>query len=270
MPKSEILLARQHTLLWNEDLCLDIAPGARSIPMNLLHDRHAEELSFPEIYYGVRRSYPTEITVTPYLMATSEIRRRDRRGATPSHVLYMGMKILRHRVVDGLYSTFKCVQETAKITRQMLENRGFVEECVNRDLAFFKSVPNSMQYWSDRRKDLFAMIRQLGKPTMFMTLSANEIRWPHLLNTLRRLNNQFQNLHVEDPLVDLSCSQRCTLVNEDPVTCCIYFNKLVDVIMTMLQSHYHRNPFGKYRVIDYFERIEFQREPTRSYFVVAR
>ncbi|GFW94966.1 hypothetical protein TNCV_1464641 [Trichonephila clavipes] len=33
-------------------------------------------------------------------MATSEIRRTDRRGATPDHVLYMAMKMLRIRVVE--------------------------------------------------------------------------------------------------------------------------------------------------------------------------
>jgi hypothetical protein len=49
-----------------------------------------------------------------------------------------------------------------------------------------------------------------------------------------------------------------TLVNEDPVTCCIYFKKFVDVLMSLLKSKQKHNPFGQYRVIDYFIRIEFQ------------
>lgn len=45
---------------------------------------------------------------------------------------------------------------------------------------------------------------------------------------------------------------------EDPVTCAIYFNKLVHVLMSMLTARKSYNPFGQYRVLDYFLRIEFQ------------
>jgi hypothetical protein len=51
---------------------------------------------------------------------------------------------------------------------------------------------------------------------------------------------------------------RSTLVNKDAVTCCLYFKKLVDCIMNLLKAKKSYNPFGKYRVIDYFLRIEFQ------------
>ena len=88
VPESEVLLARQHTLLWDEDRCLDIAPGQKSTPVNIIYDRYAEDLSFPAIYYGVPRTLNIDVSVTAYMMATSEIRRRDRRGVTPQHILY--------------------------------------------------------------------------------------------------------------------------------------------------------------------------------------
>jgi hypothetical protein len=47
------------------------------------------------------------------------------------------------------------------------------------------------------------------------------------------------------------------LVNEDPVTCVIDFNKLVDINMRVLQ-HRKISPFGEHRIVDYFKRIEFQ------------
>jgi hypothetical protein len=47
------------------------------------------------------------------------------------------------------------------------------------------------------------------------------------------------------------------LVNGDPVTCVMYFNKLVDVIMRVLQLR-KISPFGEHRIGDYFKRIEFQ------------
>lgn len=83
---------------------------------------------------------------------------------------------MRLLVSEGLHSTFKVNADAFNITRKMIEDHEFLEECVENNLAFLKSIPNSIQYWNTRKKDLFAMIRQLGKPTMFLTISANEIR----------------------------------------------------------------------------------------------
>jgi hypothetical protein len=132
MPESELLAARQHTLLWNENHCLHISPGQHSTPMNIIYDNYAKELSFPSIYYGHPCTFSMNISVTPYMIATSEICRRDRCGVTPQHVLYMAMKILRLRVVDGIYNTFRCVRENENITRRMLEDRQFMEEYVEK------------------------------------------------------------------------------------------------------------------------------------------
>lgn len=252
---SDCIVARQHTLLWNEENCLDIAPGQHSMPLNIVYDTHAEELSFPNIYLGIDRRYKDGVRVTPYMMATSEIRRKDRRGVTPQHILYMAMKILRMRVVEGMFHTFK-TSSTVNVTRAMLNDKEFIRDCMEKNLSFLKSIPNSMQYWQDRKRDLFAMMRQLGKPTVFLTLSANEIRWPGLLSVLHRLSDSYKDVQNVEAL---SRSMRCHLVNEDPVTCCIVFNKLVDILMSMLCSKTKANPFGdRYRVVDYFKRIEFQ------------
>ena len=97
-------------------------------------------------------------------------------------------------------------------------------------------------------------IHTVFPPTAFLTISANEIRWPKLISILHRLNDYYKDVNVED----LTRSMRSTLVKEDPVTCCVYFNRLVDVIMRILKSKYHHNPFAQYRVADYFLRIEFQ------------
>lgn len=122
----ESLAARQQTLLWNEENVLEIAPGQKSRPLNIIFDHFAEELSFPQIYFGVGRNFNPNLHITPYMIANSEIRRRDRRGVTPEHILYLTMKILRLRVVDGIFNTFRCVRETESISRRMLEDRSFL------------------------------------------------------------------------------------------------------------------------------------------------
>jgi hypothetical protein len=63
------------------------------------------------------------------------------------------------------------------------------------------------------------MIRQLGKPTVFLTNSASEYRWSDLLRVLHKLEKRSEFVGEGDPAVELSADVRTTLVNEDPVTC---------------------------------------------------
>lgn len=107
--------------------------------------------------------------------------------------------------------------------------------------AFLKSIPNSVQYWQSRKKDLFAMIRQLGKPTVFLTMSANEISWKRPLKTLHKLK---YGTDISDSEIDqLHYKVKAELINEDAVTCAIYFNKLVNVMLAILQNK-TVGPFG--------------------------
>lgn len=252
----ESLTAQQHTLLWNPDQYLAIAPGQHKIPKSLLFDEHAEELSFPAIYLGQFREFKENVSVTPFMMASSELRRTDRRAVTPHHLLYMAIKIIRIRVRDSLSIAFKHVGTDTKITKQQIESESYIHNCIETNLAFLRSIPNSTWYWMQRKRDLFAMIRQLGKPPIFLTMSANEIGWPDLLKLLFKLKNG--GLEISDEqLKDLSFIDKSTLINEDSVTCAIYFNKIVNAIILILQSK-RFSPFGKFRIKHYFKRIEFQ------------
>ena len=51
---------------------------------------------------------------------------------------------------------------------------------------FLKTIPSSPAFWQQKQKELVSMIRQLGCPTFFLTLSAAETKWPELLRILKR------------------------------------------------------------------------------------
>ena len=48
-----------------------------------------------DIYCGVGRKFREGLGVAPFRIVTSEVRRIDRKGLTPVHILYMAMKIFR-------------------------------------------------------------------------------------------------------------------------------------------------------------------------------
>ncbi|CAF4915856.1 unnamed protein product [Pieris macdunnoughi] len=264
IPIEESLIAQQQTLMWNDDMYLRIASGEGDAPRSFLFDEHAEELSFPQIYLGQFREFRD--AVTPFMMATSELRRSDRRGVTPQHLLYMAMKIMRIRIKDSLHISFKHVGQGIAITKEQIQSDDYIHGCIETNLAFLRSIPNSAYYWAERKRDLFAMIRQYGKPTVFFTISANEIGWPKLLQLLHNLKNNAK-ISVEEA-ADLHFIEKSTLINEDAVTCAIYFNKLVEIILKILQSKRH-SPFKKYRILHYFKRIEFQHRGSPHAHILA-
>ncbi|XP_042150314.1 uncharacterized protein LOC120844489 [Ixodes scapularis] len=245
----------QHTLVWDEAKFLAIAPGEGKRPVSILYDEHAEELSFPQIYLGEPRRVDASAKPTVFTHAMSEVRRSDRRGATPQHVLYMAMKVFRHRVAGDMCVAFRNIKALETLTKQQLFDKDFVQQAVKHDMAFMHGTPNTVQYWTKRKKDLFAMIRQLGEPTAFLTLSASEMHWPDLVQLFQRL--RLKPGEIEVPLEQMNSIYRAQLVNDDPVVCAIYFDRLVRVILNILRNT-RVSPFRPYIVVDYFKRIEFQ------------
>lgn len=99
------------------------------------------------------------------------------------------------------------------------------------------------------------MIRQLGRPHFFLTLSASELHWDRLFETLERLRVGPEGR--ARVIGELSALERVDLVNNDPVACAIYTHRIFDVIMNILRDK-RCPPFRPYVVVDYFKRVEFQ------------
>ncbi|KAL3175810.1 hypothetical protein MRX96_000996 [Rhipicephalus microplus] len=244
---------------------LHLAPGENRVPLALFMDAYAEELAFPTIYMGGPRKIIGPRS-TPFAMASNEIRRTDRRGATPEHVLYMAAKVMRYNVSES-NMMFRTNETTGFITREQFENGGkkFLEEMLDRDLAFMWGVPNTVQYWQDRRSELFAMIRQLGKPHAFLTMSASEVHWERLLETLQRLRVGPDG--TPRPVSEMMAWEGVELVNEDPVACAMYINRIFDVIMNVLADR-NCSPLRPYVIRDYFKRVEFQQRGSAHVHVI--
>lgn len=144
-----------------------------SVPLSILFDEYAEELSFPTIY-GQFRTYRDGINVTSYMQATSELRHTDRRCVDPRHLLYLAAKIMRQRVSKNVSVAFKHFGYNTKITKEDIQSENYINNCIESNLAFLCCIPNSAWYWLECKRDLFAIIRQLGAPAAFMILGANE------------------------------------------------------------------------------------------------
>ena len=58
-------------------------------------------------------------------------------------------------------------------------------------------IPRHPPYFEHKRKDLMAMIRQLGIPTLFISLSAADTKWLELLQSIYKLTNKKNITHEQ-------------------------------------------------------------------------
>ena len=76
---------------------------------------------------------------------------------------------------------------------------------------------------------VFVMLCQLGKPTMFLLLSASEYSWPQLLRLLYKLKHGKEWTGEDATLIkNMSADERSKLVNEDSVICKLNKQKSID------------------------------------------
>ena len=168
----------------------NIAPGEGSVPLSIFRDKYSEELAYPGIFLGQRRPENKERVVDVHYsdICKSELRRSDRRAAMSVENIFFKTKKLQMKILLGKSQVAlqKCKGENRCLTAGQLKQNGTVERLVHLDegYKFLRALRGSPPYFEEAKKDIFAMIRQLGPATLFCSFSSAETQWIHLLRIL--------------------------------------------------------------------------------------
>ena len=241
------------------DKVFTFAPGEGQHPLSLYNDKDAEYLCFPSIFCGQTPPSKEERIVPVHYsdIVKWELRSIDRRAAqSVPNIFFKHKKLQMKQISDKVnLAVRRCKKRGKKITAAEARDANYLDKLVNLDEGYyiFRQLRNSPAYLEMRKKDIFAMIRQLSLPTWFMSLSAADTRWTDLLKMLAKLNDGTE--YSETELEKLTWQEKTKLVQKDPVTCSRYFDHRVqEFLNTILKSS--SEPVGK--VLDYFYRVEFQ------------
>ena len=241
------------------DKVFTFAPGEGQHPLSLYQDKDAEYLCFPTIFCGQTPPNRDERLVPVHYsdIVKWELRSIDRRAAqSVPNIFFKHKKLQMKQISDKVnIAVTRCKKRGQKITAAEARDSSYLDKLVNLDEGYyiFRQLRNSPAYLETRKKDIFAMIRQLSLPTWFMSLSAADTRWTDLLRMLAKLNDGID--YSEKELENLSWQEKTKLVQKDPVTCSRYFDHRVqEFLNTVLKSSCE--PIGK--LLDYFYRVEFQ------------
>ena len=106
---------------------------------------------------------------------------------------------------------------------------------------FLRQIPGTPPYWQKFMYEVVAMVKQLGIPTWFMTLSCADLRWPELFQII----GKSQGFNLTDKEIDaLTYNERCSMLNLNPVIVAKHFQYRVETFFTevlMIKA----NPIGK-------------------------
>ena len=234
-------------------------------PVGIFTDKDSEYLSFPTIYCGKRR-HDNKERVVPVHYSTIckwELRCQDRRVAQCVPNIFYKLKKLQIRQIQGSASLGlrKCKTKRRRYRAVDFKSPENVHNIVHQDDGFrvLKNLRGLPPYFERCKKDLFAMIRQLGNPTRFCSFSAAETRWVHLLEILGRLLDKKD--YSDNDIKNMNWQKKCELIQNDPVTCARNFEHMVQLFF-----HHFMNsslkPIGP--IIDFFYRVEFQQRSSGS------
>lgn len=175
----------------------------------------------------------------------------DRRVAqSVPNIFFKLKKIQLKNISDKVNLALRrCKSEGKTWTVKDILSPSTVKELVRLDEGYyiFRTLRNSPVYLEKRKKDLFAMIRQLNLPTWFGSFSSADTRWNDLLRILGKLNDGKE--YTDSELEKMDWQHKSKLVQTDPVTCSRYFDFRVQQSIKMVLKSEH-NPIGK--VTDFF------------------
>ena len=240
---------------FREILCVAPAEGQR--PLNFMTDPKFEAMSNPDKFpYGggtFSTERPRKLTYRKYF--NQRLLDVDGRFARDLDYLFVAQYIVEAKQVLDDGNNFAWRQKPSRqFTAAQARDQTVLSQYVRKDKAysFMKNIRGSPPYYQRTFYDLLAMIRQLGTPTWFLTLSVADLKWPDMIQTIAR---QYGVHYTDDEVAALSFDDKSNWLKHNPVTAARHFHyRLNTLFQDFLRST--AKPLGE--ITDYAIRIEFQ------------
>jgi hypothetical protein len=243
----------------HDDSILCVAPGEGNTPELVLQ---MEAKCFPVEFPDASNTFNVdrEVKLSPSRYFNARIFSADNRFASnPEYIFFalyatevqqiwdnicIALRRGNTKTIDGKEITSSMLTDTDQVKKLIRRNEGY---------RFLSKIRGTPAYWETSKKDVFAMLRQLGMPTFFITFSAADRRWVEIDNAI--LISQGKDPMTLEQHKNMTWEEHCRIIMSNPATAARMFQQRVytfisDVILSPA------NPIGK--VEDYYYRTEFQ------------
>ena len=183
-----------------------VAPAEGEKPLNIMTDANFEAMSNPDKFpYGsgtFSSLRPRKLTYRKYF--NQRLLDVDGRFARDLDYLFVAQYIVEAKQVQVDGTNFAMRQKPSRqFTAAQARDQTMLSQYVRKDKAysFMKNICGSPPYYQRTFYDLLAMVRQLGTPTWFFTLSAADLKWPDMIQTIAK---QYGVYYTDDEVAGLS------------------------------------------------------------------
>jgi hypothetical protein len=234
---------------------ISFAPGEGMSPLSILIDDHAEEKAFPDLFGGYPRTNKTPLKNYSKVVR-SELLNVDRRFAADTSNLFFKCKVLVQKQIASNIQIVLRKNKTENTVAGDVANPTLLRKMIDNDQGYqmLHNVQNSPSYLAAMRKNVLAMVRQEGQPTLFLTFSPSESTWTDLLMILYKLRNN--DTLSADRAASLTYAQKSDLIRQDPVVCATYFDHRFRSLFKLIKSR--NGIFKEHSVQHFFYRVEYQ------------
>ena len=255
IPKFSVSAENNKQSVGNE--VYSIAPGENKQPLSFFTDKESEELAFPVLFPKGKFGYAAgrDVKLSPVKYFNARLLHYSGRFASNPEYLFFAQFIMEQKKVsDSINIALKKIHGQSVTASQLKSSAETLRNLICQDQAylFLRQIPGTPPYWQKFMYEVVAMVKQLGIPTWFMTLSCAELRWPEMFQIIARI--QGKNMSNEE-IEALSYHEKCQMLNLNPVIVAKHFQYRVETFFTEILLT-DAKPIGK--IVYYALRIEFQ------------
>ncbi|MCO5600782.1 hypothetical protein L7F22_054897 [Adiantum nelumboides] len=198
-----------HQVIDFEDATINVALSEGQSHLSIFKDVFCEELSFPSIFFGAKRKYNLPKSMSYQEIAKWELKHKDLRfSSCIENLFFKTMKILVQQVLSCVWVRMrkgqlkdhqiraKEVATDTNVDRLLLTNMGYKD---------FKTLRTSANFKDKLKRNLFAMIRQLGPASFLITLSSAEPLWEPLVCCLKSTTSPANDKPMPAEIRSLIC-----------------------------------------------------------------
>ena len=205
---------------------LSITPCEGKKPISILNDKYCEELAHPYLLPTGQFGYNVDriVKLSPNKYFNQRLLNYKQTFASEADYIFFA-----HAVYQQLNMTSRINIAMSKVCSNQLTagmlSKNFketVKSFVANDEAFsfMSTIKGTPAYWKKFLFEVLAMVKQLGLPTFFMTLSCADLRWPDLPSIISKLNRSEKS---NEELNKMSYEERCNLLNRNLVLLARHF-----------------------------------------------
>ena len=235
---------------------LTIAPGEGKQPMSILNDQYCEELAHPHLFPTGNYGYKIErnVKLSPVKYFNQRLLNYKQKFASDADYIFFALSVMQQLNLNSQINIAMKKVSSNSLTAGMLSNNfsETIKSFIAKDegFNFMNPIKGTPAYWKRFLFEVLAMVRQLGLPTYFMTLSCADLRWNELVSIISKLNGE--NL-TDEQINNLTYFERCNYLNSNPVLLARHFQYRVEVFFKEIIVN---GPLGKVKY--YAIRVEFQ------------